>query len=602
MAKSTGNIARVAELLDAGVSPRALRYALIAVHYRATSTTPTSRSRPPAPPSTASMRSSRRWRRTVRSAPDDPTLPAALETARRGLRGGARRRPEHLGGTGGVVRPRAGHQPADRGALALDRRRRRGCSPCCATWTPSWACSPTPRRTLGRPADPARGTGRRACCSGLGGVGPSPRRACWAGHRRRGHPRRPALASPRRGHRAWLTDPPEDHRKPSGGASRGGPSGGKGGRSGPGGPVGTAGPVAARWSRPSGSGPRTGGGPRPGYAPRPGYGPRPGPRPGYGPRPDQGPRDDAGTIVPGRDAPATCAAPVRGATTGIARRDDATARATDPGRRPAHDMTPVDTAPGRREPAATPAVATDRSARPSDRNGRAGSTTIDGGRPPGHRAGRPPDRRRGMTGRPASAESPDRGARMTVDRAERSAGPATRPARRAAPPVRPDTTTVRPSGRLRPEARRGGQRTRSPPPEVLAEGEELVAGRRPVEEAFVARRPAHPPAGRPAASGAPSRSSSCTRRTCASRSSSSRAGRSPPWPASMATRASRSWSSLDATPASMTSSPVPSSAASRRSSSCSTRSRTRTTSAHCCAAPRLPVSMASCSRPIARRR
>jgi cysteinyl-tRNA synthetase len=35
MAKSTGNIARVGEVLDAGVSPRALRYALIAVHYRA---------------------------------------------------------------------------------------------------------------------------------------------------------------------------------------------------------------------------------------------------------------------------------------------------------------------------------------------------------------------------------------------------------------------------------------------------------------------------------------------------------------------------------------------------------------------------------------
>jgi cysteinyl-tRNA synthetase len=34
MAKSTGNIARVAELIDAGTSPRALRYALIAVHYR----------------------------------------------------------------------------------------------------------------------------------------------------------------------------------------------------------------------------------------------------------------------------------------------------------------------------------------------------------------------------------------------------------------------------------------------------------------------------------------------------------------------------------------------------------------------------------------
>jgi cysteinyl-tRNA synthetase len=35
MAKSTGNIARVTELLEAGISPRALRYALIAVHYRA---------------------------------------------------------------------------------------------------------------------------------------------------------------------------------------------------------------------------------------------------------------------------------------------------------------------------------------------------------------------------------------------------------------------------------------------------------------------------------------------------------------------------------------------------------------------------------------
>ncbi len=35
MAKSTGNIARVDEVLENGVSPRALRYALLAVHYRA---------------------------------------------------------------------------------------------------------------------------------------------------------------------------------------------------------------------------------------------------------------------------------------------------------------------------------------------------------------------------------------------------------------------------------------------------------------------------------------------------------------------------------------------------------------------------------------
>jgi cysteinyl-tRNA synthetase len=34
MAKSTGNIARPADLYDAGVSPRALRYALLATHYR----------------------------------------------------------------------------------------------------------------------------------------------------------------------------------------------------------------------------------------------------------------------------------------------------------------------------------------------------------------------------------------------------------------------------------------------------------------------------------------------------------------------------------------------------------------------------------------
>ncbi len=35
MAKSTGNIARVADLIAAGTSPRALRYALTSVHYRA---------------------------------------------------------------------------------------------------------------------------------------------------------------------------------------------------------------------------------------------------------------------------------------------------------------------------------------------------------------------------------------------------------------------------------------------------------------------------------------------------------------------------------------------------------------------------------------
>jgi cysteinyl-tRNA synthetase len=35
MAKSTGNVARVKDLLESGIEPRALRYALISVHYRA---------------------------------------------------------------------------------------------------------------------------------------------------------------------------------------------------------------------------------------------------------------------------------------------------------------------------------------------------------------------------------------------------------------------------------------------------------------------------------------------------------------------------------------------------------------------------------------
>ena len=35
MAKSAGNVARVGELLESGIEPRALRYALISVHYRA---------------------------------------------------------------------------------------------------------------------------------------------------------------------------------------------------------------------------------------------------------------------------------------------------------------------------------------------------------------------------------------------------------------------------------------------------------------------------------------------------------------------------------------------------------------------------------------
>src|SRR6476620_7995245 len=82
MAKSTGNIARVSELLDAGVSPRALRYALISVHYRASLNH-----------SEASLAAAAAGLDRLDAAvaalgayeedrADDPTLPEALDAAR----------------------------------------------------------------------------------------------------------------------------------------------------------------------------------------------------------------------------------------------------------------------------------------------------------------------------------------------------------------------------------------------------------------------------------------------------------------------------------------------------------------------------------------
>ena len=73
-----------------GVSARALRYALIAVHYRASLELLATSRWPPRPPrSSGSMRPSRRWRPTARSAPDDPTLPARPRR-RAGRRSGRR--------------------------------------------------------------------------------------------------------------------------------------------------------------------------------------------------------------------------------------------------------------------------------------------------------------------------------------------------------------------------------------------------------------------------------------------------------------------------------------------------------------------------------
>jgi cysteinyl-tRNA synthetase len=82
MAKSTGNIARVADLIDAGVSPRALRYALIAVHYRAAlnfsdeSVTASAAALDRLDALVLALDAYREER------PDDPTLASALDAAR----------------------------------------------------------------------------------------------------------------------------------------------------------------------------------------------------------------------------------------------------------------------------------------------------------------------------------------------------------------------------------------------------------------------------------------------------------------------------------------------------------------------------------------
>ena len=82
MAKSTGNIARVADLIAAGVSPRALRYALISVHYRA----PLNWSDDSLPAAAAAVERVDALLTTLAAytedRPDDAGLPAALDAVR----------------------------------------------------------------------------------------------------------------------------------------------------------------------------------------------------------------------------------------------------------------------------------------------------------------------------------------------------------------------------------------------------------------------------------------------------------------------------------------------------------------------------------------
>jgi len=88
MAKSTGNIARVADLVAAGVSPRALRYALISVHYRA----PLNYTDESLQAASAAVERIDALLTTLAAyredGPDDPTLPERLERLRTGFEAG----------------------------------------------------------------------------------------------------------------------------------------------------------------------------------------------------------------------------------------------------------------------------------------------------------------------------------------------------------------------------------------------------------------------------------------------------------------------------------------------------------------------------------
>jgi cysteinyl-tRNA synthetase len=88
MAKSTGNIARVAELLEGGVSARALRYTLISVHYRA-SLNYSDDSLRAAAAATERLDAVHAALRAYRQdAPDDETAPSLLDEIRHGFEAG----------------------------------------------------------------------------------------------------------------------------------------------------------------------------------------------------------------------------------------------------------------------------------------------------------------------------------------------------------------------------------------------------------------------------------------------------------------------------------------------------------------------------------
>ena len=555
MAKSTGNIARVGELVDAGVPPRALRYALLSVHYRA----PLNYSDESLAAAAAAIERIDAVLAALAAyredRDDDPSLPGGARRDARGLRGGARRRPQRLGGAGRPVRRDPRPQPADRCAHAVHGRRRLARPPLIRDLD----------TVLGVAGAGGRGARRRAPGDARR-AGRGARRRDWAESDRlrdalarargrgRGHARRPALAP--RGDLRWLTRPPAGDGEPkpkrrskrddgpsdaagqaaqakaSGGGDRGADAAPKR-------------PPSGRGAKPtrggSGSRPPSSGGHRPSHPPdgdrrglgfraepdadqrgpgpdrydradRPQRADRPdsrGPRPTGGrpgpraPRPwddDRRPRDDdrrgPDDDRPRRDATGGGRPPFRGTPSGYPRdRERPRAgglRPGPPGDRPgprADRHRPPGLRPGRRPD--------DRSTRAARRLARARATTGPG--PPGDDRGparlppRPPGAFR--AGAPRLRRPPAYGPVHRRAPGTAAVPPGQGPGRPDRPHDRPVDRAFRAPARPYPgHDRRPGPPSWAPEPLApaltLAEDEELVAGRRPVEEAFVARREA----------------------------------------------------------------------------------------------------------------
>ena len=485
-----------------------------------------------APRSTGWTPRSRRWRPTARTAPTIRRCPISCDGARTAFGDAARRRPQRLGRAGGRLRP---------GPRANRRIEARSISTADAAAIAAAPAGPGPgaRRAPGR---------RRARSRRERGIARCPAEAAraardWAGSDRlrdelaaRGIAVEDTRDGQRwrraRGGEPWLTGRERRSRPPAATERRRE----RARRSA------TLGSAAFRSARPSARSPA-------GRVPV---------------RPSTATRWSAG-IAPGGDGPP--------ATTGLRATTDrpATTRATaaHPARRPTdgppqHRGGPPDRGPDRPRRAAEPRPGSPRpsTARPCrrptrPRTGRSVPTT-------GH--GRL-DRERAL--RPRASAGPRAPDPATTGRAL-PAGPhpgvatPVRPTRVAAPLARPDRP-FQPAPAL-------------PPPDLIGADEELIAGRRPVEEAFVGPAPGASPARRPAATpGARETGPPCDEPADPDRRARGRVADGPR-AGSTAIRASALVVDRAGGPPSRTSWPAPSSAASRRSCWSSTRSRIRRTS------------------------